>query len=145
MKKFKVKVKFINAEQKEQVIYLLIEAVDFADAEAKAYDYVADLGYKELTSSGRCGTEIDILQVSTFNVDLFDCKPSADGYVLLTIDFILIDERTGLEKRTRSKALYAATDLADSWRMFYKYVGVQYAELVKAEMTNFYDVIYAGK
>lgn len=145
MKKFKVKVKFINAEQKEQVIYLLIEAVDFADAKAKAYDYVADIGCKELTSSGRCGTEIDILQVSTFNVDLFDCKPSADGYVLLTIDFIFIDERTGVEKRTRSKALYAATDLADSWRMFYKYVGVQYAELVKAEMTNFYDIVYADK
>ena len=49
MKKFKVKVKFVNSEQKEQVIYLLIEAVDFADAEAKAYDYVADIGCKELT------------------------------------------------------------------------------------------------
>ena len=143
MKKFKVKVKFINAEQKEQVIYLLIEAVDFADAEA--FDYVADLCYKELTSSGVCGTEINILQVSPFKVDLFDCKPSSDGYVLLTIDFIFIDERTGAEKRSRSKALYAATDLADSWRMFYKYVGVQYAELVKAEVTNFYDVIYAGQ
>ena len=145
MKKFKVKVKFINAEQKEQVIYLLVEAVDFADAEAKTFDYVADISYNELTSSGVCGTEINILQVSPFKVDLFDCKPSADGYVLLTIDFIVIDERTGAEKRSRSKALYAATDLADSWRMFYKYVGVQYAELVKAEMTNFYDVIYAGK
>ena len=79
MKKFKVKVKFINNEQKEQVIYLLVEAVDFADAEAKAFDYVADLSYNELTSSGVCGTDINILQVSPFKVDLFDCKPSADG------------------------------------------------------------------
>ena len=145
MKKFKVKVKFINAEQKEQVIYLLVEAVDFADAEAKTYEYVIDLSYNELTSSGVCGTDINILQVSPFKVDLFDCKPSADGYVLLTIDFIVIDERTGAEKRTRSKALYADSNLADSWRMFTKYVGAQDAELAKAEVTNFYDVIYAGK
>lgn len=135
MKKFKVKVKFISNEHKEKVIYLLVEAVDFADAETKAYEYA---------SSHLAGADVSVEQVSTFKVDLFDCV--GDGnFVLLTIDFLTIDERSGADKRSRTKALYSDTDLGNAWTKFNKYIGVQDAELVKAEMTNFYDIIYADK
>lgn len=135
MKKFKVKVKFTNSEHKEKVIYLLVEAADFADAETKAFEYA---------SSDLCGTDVSVEQVSTFKVDLFDCE-GGGNYVLLTIDILTIDERSGADKRSRTKALYADTDLGNVWTKFNKYIGCRDAELVKAEMTNFYDVIYAGK
>ena len=135
MKKFKVKVKFTNSEHKEKVIYLLVEAADFADAETKAF---------EDASSDLCGTDVGGEQVSTFKVDLFDCE-GGGNYVLLTIDILTIDERSGADKRSRTKALYADTDLGNTWTKFNKYIGSQDAELVKAEMTNFYDIVYADK
>ena len=123
-----------NGSQKKTIETYLVDAMSFAEAEARTIEELTPYMSSEFTvkTAKRCNIS-EIVNLS------------ADRYYLSRVGFITIDEKTAKEKRTVSSILIGASSFDDAYQRLKELMNSTVADiqLVSLAETSISDVITA--
>lgn len=120
--------------QKKVVEQYVVNALSYAEAEARITE--------ELKCYVSGEFEVKDLKKAAFKEVAFSEDPSADRYYRAKLDFILLDEKTEREKRSRVQYLVQAKSLRDAMKNVEEMMGGTMInfETCAVEETKFLDV-----
>lgn len=107
---FEVGVSYIDAIEKKHKETFIVKAISFAEAEDKAY-----LDFKDYAV-----TDIDVLSVKISNVTevILDENDEKEKYYKVKYSVIVLDEKSGKEKRNPRYLLFNASSIDEAREMY---------------------------
>lgn len=107
---FEVGVSYIDAIEKKRKETFIVKAISFAEAEDKAY-----LDFKDYAV-----TDIDVLSVKISNVTevILDENDEKEKYYKVKYSVIVLDEKSGKEKRNPRYLLFNASSIDEAREMY---------------------------
>ena len=95
-----------NGMNKKVTEPYLVDALNFTEAEARIIEEMTPFISGEFTVSD--------IKRANYSELFFSDEESADKWFACKLEFITLDERTGIEKKTKTNVLVQAADLRDA-------------------------------
>lgn len=95
-----------NGMQKKVTEPYLVDALSFTEAEARIIEEITPFISGEFTVSN--------IKRANYSELFFSEDDDADKWFACKLEFVTIDERTGVEKKTKTNVLVQAADLRDA-------------------------------
>lgn len=95
-----------NGMNKKVTEPYLVDALSFTEAEARIIEEITPFISGELTVSD--------IKRANYSELFFSDEGSADKWFACKLEFITLDEKTGIEKKTKTNVLVQAADLRDA-------------------------------
>lgn len=106
---FEVDVSYIDAIEKKRKETFIVKAISFAEAEDKAYLYFKDYSVGD----------VDVLSVKISNVtEVILDEEEHEKYYKVKYSVIVVDEKSGKEKRTTRYLLFNASSIDEVCEMY---------------------------
>ena len=97
-----------NGMNKMVTEHYLVDALSFTEAESRIIEEITPFISREFTVSD--------IKRANYSELFFSDEESADKWFACKLEFITLDEKTGIEKKTKTNVLVQAADLRDAMK-----------------------------
>lgn len=125
---FEVGVSYIDAIDKKHKETFIVKAISFAEAEDKAY-----LDFKDYSF-----TDVEVLSVKISNVSevILDENDEKEKYYKVKYSTIVVDEKSGKEKRNPRYLLFNASSIDEAREMYKRELAGWVSDIILESITE---------
>lgn len=125
---FEVGVSYIDAVEKKRKETFIVKAISFAEAEDKAY-----LDFKDYSVG-----DVDVLSVKISNVTevILDENDEKEKYYKVKYSVIVLDEKSGKEKRNPRYLLFNASSIDEAREMYKREMAGCVSDIILESITE---------